>query len=310
MNLIPLIATLLIIFALYSSSLSRDLRSTSLSSTSYQNSLAASRSLDNHLANKEFELEKKTLEKPVSADNPQSEKKERAKRSYSPPREKEEIVYNHWSKLNITPLFLEKGKEKHPFLYEAALRLLYDLYSHAFSKQELSALLDALLASSFDPDSISAVLPVTTLLPQENPLFPTLLKLAYGTNSYNLGEKKGYPPFTHFFRWDEVKPKSLYFHHLSAPVIKALFQEKTAGQIAESEKEKWLEEKKHGLTKAELSELLLNKRSRFPMKALEDYLNFTQKKRLETSTGIIDKKSKIRVEKTIHFSQEHAEEDL
>ena len=239
---------------------------------------------------------RKKSSKKTKRQNQTLQKKRELPDAYQCPRQKPDIVYDDWSKLNIAPLFDEEGAQKHPILYQAAQRLLCDLYGSLLTPAAAKELLDALLEEPLKSE------PISSLLAPDHLLAPLLLKIAYGTGSYTLAKAEGYPPFAHFFRWDDKKPKSLCYLNLSTPVLRALFGPELTSAIAAAEKEKWEkggENKKHGLTMEELGALLQNQNAQLPASLLKDYFLFSYKAKGGKQIGITDETSGTRVEKPL-----------
>ncbi len=153
-------------------------------------------------------------------------------------------------------------KEAHPFVESTFLRLLNELYGHTpwFRQANASGEIDALLTNVVRfGKSVEGKVTLHELFSALPPDHAKLLyKMVKGTHTYTLENKSGYPPLLDFVSFSSGSAKhTCRFPFASLPLLRALFDEKTALEILSLEKEKWEKDhKRHVCTKADLVSLL------------------------------------------------------
>lgn len=166
---------------------------------------------------------------------------------------------HQYARLQLAALW---DKVPHPFVESTFCRLLTELYGHTpwFKKASASGEIDALLASVIRfGKSVEGQVTLHELFSALPPDHAELLyKMVKGTHTYTLENKSGYPPLLDFVSFSSGGVKhTCRFSFASLPLLRALFDEKTVGEILTLEKEKWEKDhKRHVCTKEELLSLL------------------------------------------------------
>lgn len=284
------------ILAISSATLLKEQLATMRGAKSFQGYMRAERQLRNQMEAKEYaqagkkEKSSSIVKRMISKQNI----------AYVSPREKQNP--HDASKLNLAPLFSAEKLTMHSSLYQTASRLICSLYSHApFFKEAKSKisnlenrLLDYLIEKGKQNPSWSSF---TDFFQERDLLGAVFYKMLQGTNSYDIPQKRGYPPFEDFFILDQ-KRKAVSFCFASAPLLTALFDEPLSQLIREEEKKKWEKNHTHRtLKQSELEQLLLKSapNGNLQMSTLKGWVSFSRTSGGRLSSAQTDKETGITV---------------
>lgn len=230
MNILPLVMSLLLIFACtFSLSLRKSTITQGVEKT-YQAHMNASRKIRNSYESLCYEQMRSEAKEKQPKEKQQNE---------TPPQEKEiEQLNLACARLNLWPL-LADGIEKHTDLYETAAQLLGSLYSkHLFEKEArfeyclLDALLDAARQSNTDPNNPRILLEKLSLKEfNVKPLYPlqtTYYHMLKGTKKSSLDQ--GYPSLLDYFALENKKSR-ICLHHASQEMVVGLFGSRAGPHI-------------------------------------------------------------------------------
>lgn len=272
MNILPLVLSLLLIFAFTSYNLLQQRIATKWEETSYRSFMTVERKLRSKWERLLFkEAAKDTKEKKTV------KKRQTTKHFFESPREKQKK--SDLSKLNLAPLMAKPKPSFHAGLYETAAQLIRELYEDKiFSQVPMSEqleyrILDALIEQGMQiPENTS----LAQLFPDDPLLKDVFYKMLKGTNTYQLSAHKGIAPFSDFFLIDPAATsKPIHFSFASKELLIAVLGKKNTISVMEEEKKKWEEEQKiHTLSKPELETVLMNNRSN--LSDFEDLFDFAK----------------------------------
>jgi len=199
------------------------------------------------------------------------------------------------SKLNIAKLFTKKD----PILEQALIHLIDDFYQDTpafqdikIDKGNLSAnLVKALIKNGkkLNPEDLT----LNRIDLQSPQLQKVWHKILQGTRNYNLKDKTGWPPLSHFVLIDiDPNHKPICIKKTSIPVLKAFFGEAITEMILKEEKEKFYSQpnKPSPLSKAEFEKFL----ERVNFTHVKNYIDYQYNKKTQTvlshmhsDTGVI-----------------------
>lgn len=267
MNILPLVFTFLIIFALIAVTFLKEVKSFSLIETAIHGYNRTERMLSNRTARKEYGK----IRVDSGADKPKKEKvlkKYSSMRSLFPPLEN--------SKFNLRPLIKQEGTLKlHP-LYEPLASLLRVLYEEKLFKKSEGVeykLLDEILkkAQKFPDTKVLA-----ELYPEDPALRKIFYKMLKGTNQYS--RKKGIAPLGSFLFLGK-EDKALFLSFSSPEILEALFEKEISLEILKSERAKWEESKNYYyFSKEDFQNIIMNKalaKSTF-FTSLEPFIDYSK----------------------------------
>lgn len=298
MNILPMVISLLLIFAFTASTLLQEGIATQWEERAHRGFMKAERKLRNQWERNLFkEAPKKPAAKGLSAT---ISGKGHSSKVFESPREKK---ISDLTKLNLAPLMTKPSPSYSGHLYEVAaelIRLLYGekLFFKKAAQEHLEyQLLDTIIEKGIQNTSLNSL---TELFPEDSSLKFLFYKMLKGTNQYDVKMDLGVPPLGDYFIIDRtITQKPLYFCFASKKLLDALFTEKVTLLIIEEEKKKWEEDHKHhALSDKELEAVLLDETSKqYNMSDFADLLNFTRSAAsskcltaADTETGIVMRK--------------------
>lgn len=291
MNILPLVLALLLILALGSYSFLQDTLAIHKEEKAFIGGMHAETILRNKQSNKSFTAKKEKSE----AQHLQGAKRELKDIPYVSRRVKENLHDN--AKLNIASLAGETSQASYQLLYETSARLIRHLYEKApFFKAGLEyQVLDLFIKRAKEDKELSSF---TELCSSDHPLRDVLYKMAKGTNQYQIGTSRGYPPLEDFLIFDrDPKRKPINFCFASKPLLIAAFGEGLTETFMEQEKKKWeIDHKHHTVKKLELEQLFL-KEGNSEGRAITDYyplMGFSHTAARSQTTIAKDKKTGIK----------------
>jgi hypothetical protein len=288
-NILITCFSLLLVLALSSSMFWKEAMSSSFSLRAVKGVYVAEREARNILEKRQFSKLKKT-ESPA-APNKERKKGLRTSVFQSHRFENPPIEQGRFAILSI------RGLEQQTMMKPIVQKLLFELYGHMkWYDQKLSmCILEKLAITSGDFDQKAFI---QTLSEEEYALWYLMSK---GTQTYDVSDKKGYPPLEDFLDF-QTKPlkHTCHFPFASYPLLKAMFGGELTEEIIGIEKKKWQEDhRRRFCLKKELLALAKTKwQSAETLELIETYCFFQQSvgKRShvqgeEKNSGIIVRKS-------------------
>ncbi len=289
MNILSLVITILMIFAISTQMLLSKKVSSDIISKSYVGYMkvqrrATSKSETYYYSTIKTEKNEKEIKQKI--------KTEKVKKIKEPNRSE--------SYFNIYPLITE-GKESHPELYESILHLIRVLYlENGFFKNLKIKNLDKeilnnilLSAKESLKEELSAnELHLAKLELKEKDLQPIYYKMMKGSKFYNYKEKIGYPSLLDFIKIRDEKNK-IPINSAHFEILSILFNEKIAEEIVK------LQLLGEEITKERLNDLLTKKHFQLNPK-IWDFISFTN---ISNPTEIIvkDENTDISLKRAINL---------
>ncbi|MBS0615300.1 MAG: hypothetical protein JSR58_01955 [Verrucomicrobia bacterium] len=232
MNILPFVLSFLLLMSLLVGSMLKEMRGMALEkrvivgeihATQQRLSGAAKTTYD-----KETKAEKKTNGQGQGSTQtqPSSESKKKIKtyRSY--------YCEVEGAKFQLSSLLDKPQSAKISLPYDIAVQLLEDLYGRApFWKPGLAIRIVDKLIEWKDGD-------ITSLFASDKELNPIFQKMLMGTNTYDIENEKGYPPFFDFFTLNErANKRAIVFKYASYPVLQAAIGKESIILLKELEKD-------------------------------------------------------------------------
>lgn len=287
MNVLPLVTSLLLIFAICSYNFVHNVRTTVEEHSHFTAAKRIARSFslklaqDTYVKHKGQDLHKRKK----SSSTPSPDAKFKSPRDNA--RKKPE------SKLNIRPLLVAGSSKK---LEETAQNLLRNLYgfSTLYFEDFEELVLKTLMKTLKKHPKIESFEDLMLKLPEEKA--PLFYKMIRGTNHFQYRTTKGYPSLGDYFSLEkkEKQPPPIHFSVASRALLEALYGERIAPLIINEEEHKWEEKHKHSpMTKQELESFLINNQLN-PSDTFE-LLSFSTSKRAPKEEIFLDAKSKLKI---------------
>lgn len=224
MNILPLVVTLLLVFAALCASFLRDVKSFNLTALTYKSHYHTDKAMRNALIKKQFTKVKNTpSEEPAQKKAQTTPKTPPCKRGYTPPIEPSKF---YLKALNSSSMPLHENP-----LYEPLAKFLRALYGkQLFEKHNAPegieySLIEA-IATKLAKNPICKQL--SELYPDDPLLKSFFYKMLKGTNYYS--ETEGIPPFAHFFSLDKSE-KAIHINYSSKELLTTLFGEELFQEI-------------------------------------------------------------------------------
>ncbi len=287
MNVLPLVSTFILLFAVASYTFVHNMRATVQEQFHYHSAQAIEEKFANSIQSKVYTAQKgKNLhKKPTSPSG--IDKNTR----FTSPRDKFRLYPERT--LNIRTLANEGGD---PQVEEIALSLIRNLYQTTllYTPHLENEILETIIQTLKEYPSLTNFESLLSRLPEEK--LPLFYKLTKGTHSYQLKTDKGYPALGDFL---SIHPSShkkpIYFSHAPRPLLDAVFGQLFASQIILEERRKWELEHKHDpLNQQELEAFFLKNRKN--LTEFVPLLNFKKSKSKSKETvETDDAKLRIRI---------------
>lgn len=274
MNVLPLVSAFILIFAICSYTFFHNVCAAVQERSHYIGSHRIVRKFANHLQTKLYiKLPGENLHG--------SERKKSPSSTFISPRDRFNLAEE--AKFNITPLFIDRDKNRKEAIFLELIKSLYEftsIYTPGLENELLEALKNNPKIESFNE------------LLTYNPSFYKMIK---GTNNYKLSSFKGYPALGDFLTIEKnPRAKMINFSCAARPVLEALFGKVFAPKIINEEKHKWEIKHKHSpLTKQELNAFLLTKNKNFT--EYWQFIHFRNKKKARSNEVFQDAKTKIQI---------------
>lgn len=286
MNILPLVISMLLVFACLSITFIRDVKSTEMIAIFLKGYHHTDKAVRNALVKRSFNK--------IKIPSAKSEVKKPSSPRLIPPQEAEPMPPLETSKFYLRTLSLNLSTlHEHP-LYEplaAFLRLLYQ--ERLFSKYEAPPGVEYLLIDAIISKTLQ--LPAAHQLSQlylDDPLLKTLYyKMVKGTNQYST--TTGIPPLSHFISL-EKSSKAIHINYASKRLIEVLFGEEVYQKIISFKREK----NTAHLMAQDLQTLLSNDSKQSSLlTTIEPFLSYSKQRSTIKTLVRRDKHTKIGIER-------------
>lgn len=231
MNFLPLVITFLLIFSALSISFYSNSQSDKTEGDAYIGSIRANRQLQNLLEEKRFE-EKSLIDTSLA----EEEEEQGLPIVYF----RDERLGAPKGRVNLHGL-IKKNKQSE-VLYKLMSRYIRDVYGHMYLINEektpdfeVKVLKGIIKWQKAHHKKENVFSPLEAVEFEEPEIQEIYSKMLTGTNTYSVRNKKGYPPFTTLFSFEEGNEKPLNFHFANVALLHTLFDEKIAMTIEEQE---------------------------------------------------------------------------
>ena len=233
MNILPFILSFLLLMSLLVGSMLKEMKGLAIGKKVVETQMQEDQNLHDEIAAQEY----KDKSEPVTADiqkkdGPQKPKQDRrdnkstSRRSY--------YCTTQWAKFQLQSLLDKPESAQKLPAYDLAVRLINNLYGQtkfwkALGDPKLANKIIDTLIKEKDDDLIGRF----ANDPQLVKVFRLMLA---GTNSYDVKNNKGYPPFLDFFSLEKHgKNKAIAFVYASYPVLQAAIGEKLVDKLKTAE---------------------------------------------------------------------------
>lgn len=230
MNILPFALSFLLLMSLLAGSLLKEVKGLALESRVCIGSIHSSQQLCSHMAEMAFKEKTKTPKKPPGGTSPTTKNTEPKKRKY----ERTYHCKTEWDKFQLRSILDKPDSAKSAPAQEVAVRLIEDLYSHTtFWKKANDPNLARKIVDKLALWKEGEVAHHFATDPQLSAIFHAMLM---GTNTYDIKDKKGYPPFFDFFTLaKEANGKAVVFQYASFPVLQAAIGAELLEQLKRKE---------------------------------------------------------------------------
>ncbi|MCB1084705.1 MAG: hypothetical protein KDK60_01235 [Chlamydiia bacterium] len=232
MNLLPFIFVMISLFSLYSYSSLRAGLQQKKESTLYHSYFTTLRQARNKKEERFYELAR--YDRTPSGKKKPKKPGENEKGWEAPPYFREVRVGWPLGRLNLSSLL--NDSTKWPSLKGIAIDYVKQLYSHCsfFPKDDKfpAQLIDALIASCKENKK-----PLRQIHIEDEKIRSTFYKMLKGTNTFDIDEKIGIPPFELFFTFEENESPPMNLHYANLVFLNIIFGKEGTEELVRLEKE-------------------------------------------------------------------------
>ncbi len=229
MNILPFVLSFLLLMSLLVGSMLKEMKGLAVGRKVVETKVHEDQNLQSEIATQQYK--DKTEEGTTPPAKEKGPKKPPEERKNNKPFSKRSYYCStEWAKFQLRSLLDKPESAKRLPAYNVAIRLIEDLYQHTkFWKDahdpELATKIVNLLIKEKDDELIDR-------FKNEAKLAPIFRQMLAGTNSYDVKDKKGYPPFLDFFSLEKNgKNKAIAFVYASYPVLQAAIGKKLVEKL-------------------------------------------------------------------------------
>jgi hypothetical protein len=228
MNILPFILSFLLLMSLLVGSMLKEMKGLAIGKKVVETKMHEDQNLQDEIAVQEYnDKSEKVTTPPIKKD---LKKPKQERQNNKPISRRSYYCSTQWAKFQLRSLLDKPESAQGLPAYNVAIRLIDNLYGHTkFWKEAGDPKLAHKIIDTLIKESDENLIVRFARDPKLEKIFRLMLA---GTNSYDVKNNKGYPPFLDFFSLEKNgKNKAIAFVYASYPVLQAAIGEKLVEKL-------------------------------------------------------------------------------